>query len=106
LQCLENVIVGLPSSLRVAVVAFIVIIVVFLAVAFIFLIVLFLVWLFPKKDIASRRAIRTVCVEALWAYSGHVHMVLCARWQEQRGQLRALAHGLAMHESLTNPASV
>jgi hypothetical protein len=48
----------------------------------------------PKKDIASRRAIRTVCVEALWAYSGHVHMVLCARWQEQRGQLWALAHGL------------
>ena len=32
-------------------------------VSFLFLIVLFLVWLFPKKDIASRRAIRTVWVE-------------------------------------------
>jgi hypothetical protein len=53
-------------------------------ISFIFLIVLFLVWLFPKKAIASRQAIRTVCVEALWAYSAHVHMVLCVRWQEQR----------------------
>jgi hypothetical protein len=53
-------------------------------VSFIFLIVLILVWLFPKKDIASRPAIRTVCLEALRAYSAHVHMVLCARWQAQR----------------------
>ena len=51
---------------------------------FLFLFVFVFVWLFPKKDIASRRAIRTVWVEALWAYSAHVHMVLCARWREQR----------------------
>jgi hypothetical protein len=31
-----------------------------------------------------RRAIRRLRVEALWAYSAHVHMVLCARWQGQR----------------------
>lgn len=57
-------------------------------VSFILLIVFFLVWLFPKKGIASRRAIRTVCIEALWAYSAHVHMVLCAPWQEQRVSCR------------------
>ena len=51
---------------------------------FIFLFVLFLVWLSPKKDIGSFRAIRTLCFEALWAYSVHVHMVLYARGQEQR----------------------
>jgi hypothetical protein len=34
-------------------------------VSFIFLIVLFLVWLFAKKDIGSRRAIRRICVEPL-----------------------------------------
>lgn len=49
--------------------------------SFIFLFVLFLVWLFPH--IGSCRAIRILC-EALWAYSAHVHMVLCARWLEQR----------------------
>src|ERR1700756_3857978 len=64
-------------SLRVAVVC--VFILVIFAVAFVFLLVLFLVWLFSKKDIGSRRAIRRVWIEALWAYSGHVHMVLCAR---------------------------
>ena len=53
----------------------------FFAVAFIFLIVLFLVWLFSKKDIASRRAVRTVCIEALWAYSAHVQMVRLTRLQ-------------------------
>jgi hypothetical protein len=67
-----------------SVILFIVVTLIVRDVSFIFLIVLFLVWLFPKKEIASRRAIRTVCVEALWAYSAHVHMVLCARWQEQR----------------------
>jgi hypothetical protein len=61
-----------------SVILFIVITLIVRDVSFIFLIVLFLVWLFPKKDITSRRAIRTVCVEALWAYSAHVHMVLCA----------------------------
>jgi hypothetical protein len=64
-------------SLRVAVVC-VFILVIFFAVAFVFLFVLFLGWLFPKKDIASRRASRTVCVEALWAYSAHLQMVLCA----------------------------
>jgi hypothetical protein len=68
-------------SLRVTVVIVVIIVIFFFAVVFLF--VIFLVWLFPQKDIASRRAIRTVCVEALWAYSAHVHMVLCARWREQ-----------------------
>jgi hypothetical protein len=75
--------VGLPCSLRIAVVV-VIIVVIFFALAFVFLFVFFLVGFFPKKEIASRRAIRTVCVEALWACSAHVHMVLCARWQEQR----------------------
>src|SRR6266550_6200000 len=70
-------------SLRVAVVC-VFILVIFFAVTFVFLFVLFLVGLFPKKDIGLRRAIRRVRVEALWAYSAHVHMVLCARRQEQR----------------------
>jgi hypothetical protein len=65
-----------------SVILFIVVTLIVRDVSFIFLIVLFLVWLFPKKDIASRRAIRTVCVEALWAYPAHVHMVLCARCRE------------------------
>jgi hypothetical protein len=67
-----------------SVIFFIVVTLIVRDVSFIFLIVLFFVWLFPKKDITSRRAIRTVCVEALLAYCAHVHMVLCARWQEQR----------------------
>src|SRR6266852_9059297 len=67
-----------------SVILFIVVTFIVRDVSFIFLIVLFLVSLFPKKDIASRRAIRTVCVGALWAYSAHVHMGLWARWQEQR----------------------
>jgi hypothetical protein len=61
-----------------SVILFLVVTLIVRDVSFIFLIVLFLVWLFPKKDIASRRAIRIVCVEALWAYSTHIHMVLCA----------------------------
>jgi hypothetical protein len=61
-----------------SVILFIVITLIVRDVSFIFLIVLFLVRLFPKKDITSRRAIRTVCVEVLWAYSAHVDMVLCA----------------------------
>jgi len=61
------------------------------AVSLIFIFILFLVWFFPKKDIGSRRAIRRVCVEALREYSAHVHMVLCACWQEQRVLLGALA---------------
>jgi hypothetical protein len=44
--------VGLPCSLRVAVVAFVV--VVFFAVAFIFLFVFFLVWLLSKEDIGRQ----------------------------------------------------
>jgi len=54
--------VGLPCSLRVAVVAFVVIIVVFFAVAFVFLFVffLFLGWLLSKEDIGSYRPIRRV----------------------------------------------
>lgn len=72
-------------SLRVAVVCvFVLVLVIFFAVAFVFLFVFFLVGLFPKKNIGLRRAIRRVRVEALWAYSAHVHMVRCARWQEQR----------------------
>jgi len=82
----------------------------FPSIVLIVLIVLFLVWLFPKKDIASRRAIRTVCVEALGAYSGHVHMVLCARWQEQRvlvscGRWR-MDWQCTNRQGKTNPASV
>jgi hypothetical protein len=46
-------------SLRVAVVC-VFILVIFFAVAFVFLFVFFLVWLFPKKDTGSRRAIRRV----------------------------------------------
>src|SRR6266852_2576845 len=61
-----------------SVILFIVVTFIVRDVSFIFLIVLFLVSLFPKKDIASRRAIRTVCVGALWAYSAHVpHGTLC-----------------------------
>jgi len=69
-------------SLRVAVVC-VFIIVTFFAVAFVFL-VFFLVGLLSKEDIGLRRAIRKVLVEALREYSAHVHMVLCARWREQR----------------------
>ena len=58
-------------------------------VSLIFLFVLFLVWLSPKKDIGSCRAIRTCCVESLWAYSVHLHMVLYARGQQQRVLSRA-----------------
>ena len=60
------------------------ILVIFFAVAFVFLFVFFLVGLLPKKGIGLRRAIRRLRVEALRGYSAHVHMVLCARWQEQR----------------------
>jgi hypothetical protein len=69
-------------SLRVAIVC-VFIIVTFFAVAFVFL-VFFLVGLLSKEDIGLRRAIRKVLVEALREYSAHVHMVLCARWREQR----------------------
>ena len=69
-------------SLRVAVVC-VFILVIFFAVAFVFLFVFFLVGLFPK-NIGLRRAIRRVRVEPSWAYSAHVHMVLCARRQEQQ----------------------
>jgi cytochrome bd-type quinol oxidase subunit 1 len=51
-------------SLRVA---FVHIVISLTAVVF-FVIVLILAWFFPKKDIPSRRVIRTVCVEALWTY--------------------------------------
>ena len=68
-------------SLRVTLVI-VAIIVIFFAVVFLF--VLFLVRLFPKKDISSGRATRILCDEALWEYSGHFQMVLCARCQEQR----------------------
>jgi hypothetical protein len=61
-------------SLRVA---FVHIVISLTAVVF-FVIVLILVWFFPKKDIASGRVIRTVCVEALWTYYAHIHMLLCA----------------------------
>jgi len=70
-------------SLRVAVVCVFILVIVF-AVVFVFLFLFFLVGLVPKKDIGLRRAIRRVRVEALWAYSAHVHMVLCARCQERR----------------------
>jgi len=70
-------------SLRVAVVC-VFVLVIFFAVAFVFLFVFFLVGLFPKKNIDLRRANQRIRVEALWAYSAHVHMVRCARWQEQR----------------------
>jgi len=48
-----------------SVILFIVVTLIVRDVSFIFLIVLFLVWLFPKKDITSCRAIRILCVEAL-----------------------------------------
>jgi hypothetical protein len=73
-------------------------------VSFIFLIVLF-VWLFPKKDIASRPAIRTVCLEALWAYSAHVTWYSVLVGKSSGRWLRALAHGTAMHESLKKDQS-
>jgi len=50
--------------------------VIFFAVVFVFLFVFFLVGALPKKDIGLRRGIRPVSVEALWAYSAHVRMVL------------------------------
>ena len=71
-------------SLRIAVVCVFILVIFFFAVAFVFLFVFFLVGLFPKKDIGLRYAIRRLRVEALWPYSAHVHMVLCARLQEQR----------------------
>ena len=52
--------VGLPCSLRVAVVVLFVIIVTFSVVTFIVLFVLFLVWFLSKDDIRSYRAIRRV----------------------------------------------
>ena len=62
---------------RVASVVFLIVVTLIVRdVSFIFLFVLFLVWLFPKKDISSCRAIRIVCVEALGTYSAHVHMLL------------------------------
>jgi hypothetical protein len=68
-----------------SVILFLVVTLIVRGVSFIFLIVIFfLVWFLPKKDIASRRTIRTVCVETLCAYSAHVHMVLYAGKQEQR----------------------
>ena len=70
-------------SLRVAIV-FLVIILIFFAIVLVFLFVFFLVWLFSKVAIGSDRAIRNFWVEALREYSAHVHMVLCARWLEQR----------------------
>lgn len=73
-----------------------VIAVTFRDVSFILLFVLFLVWLFPKKDMLSRRVIRTVSVEALLAYSAHVHMLLRARRLE-RPVLVACAGTLATH---------
>ena len=67
-----------------SVILFIVVTLIVRDVSFIFLIVLFLVGLLAKEDIASRRAIRRVRVEALRENSAHVHMVLCARWREQQ----------------------
>jgi hypothetical protein len=54
-----------PPHRVASVILFIVVTLIVRDVSLIFLIALFLVWLFPKKDIASRRAIRAVCVEAL-----------------------------------------
>jgi hypothetical protein len=62
---------GSRWSLRVSVVAFVVIIVIFFAVAVIFLFVFFLVWLLSKEDIGSYRPIRRVRVEAFWMYAAH-----------------------------------
>src|SRR5216110_1910992 len=69
-------------SLRVAVVC-VFILVIFFAVAFVLVFVFCLIGLLSKEDIGSDRAIRTVGIEASWAVA-HVHMVLCARWREQR----------------------
>jgi hypothetical protein len=69
-------------SLRVTFAVFI-----FAFVLILFFVAIFFVlfWLFPKKDIGSRRAIRRICVEALWAYSAHVPMVLCALGESSGG---------------------
>ncbi len=72
---------------------------VIVAIIVIFFAVVFLVWFFPKKDIGWCRASRIVCVEALWAYSAHAHMVLCARWQEQRVLVGRCRDQLAEDES-------
>src|SRR5947207_7570581 len=67
----------LPCSLRVSVVAFVVIIVFFFAVAFIFLFVFFLVWLLAKEEVGSYRLIRRVRVEALCMYGAHAQWYPC-----------------------------
>jgi hypothetical protein len=92
--------------LRVAsVILFIVVTLIVRDLSFIFLIALFLVGLLPKKDLGLRRAIRRVSVKALWAYSAHVLMVLCARWQKQQGvRCRRCRDQLAEDESLVNTA--
>ena len=58
-------------SLRVAVIVFGVILVIFRAIAFVILFVFFLVWLFSKEHIDNCRAIRGTCVEVFWMYSAH-----------------------------------
>jgi hypothetical protein len=69
-------------------------------VSFIFLIVLFLVWLFPKKDIGLRRAIRRVRGEALWEYSAHIpHGTLCPLARAARVPCRRCRDQLAEDES-------
>jgi bacteriorhodopsin len=70
--------VGLPCSLRVAVVAF----VIFFAVAFIFLFVFFLVWLLSKEDIGGYRPIRRVRVRGILDVCCSCPMVrLAPLWQ-------------------------
>jgi hypothetical protein len=70
---------------------FLVIILIFFAVAFVFLIVVILIWFLAKEGIGSRRAIRRVCVEALWAYSAHVQCYSVPVGKSSGCYLRALA---------------
>jgi hypothetical protein len=69
---LENVMVGLPCSLRVAVVGRVIIILIFFFfAAFVFLLVFFLVWLLSEEYIGSYRPIRRVRVGTFWMYAAH-----------------------------------
>jgi heme/copper-type cytochrome/quinol oxidase subunit 2 len=57
-------------SLRVAVVAFVVIIVIFFTVVFVFL--FFLVWLLSKQDIGTYRQIEGGRIGVFWMFSAHI----------------------------------
>jgi hypothetical protein len=67
------------SSLRVTVVGFVVIFIIFLLTV-VFLFVFFLIRLLPKAHRGGYREIRTHWGETVWRHGGHVQMVRSYRW--------------------------